>query len=46
MGCHFSTSRCTEVNVDTTTVHSRHKDITKWERDDYKKRMNKKFNHH
>ena len=45
MGCQLSKNRqnnSVEVNVGGLKLLTKHKDITRWERNDYKKRMNKK----
>lgn len=41
MGCHYSRvkeNRSTKVNVGVPTLFSDHKNITEWEKEDYKKR--------
>tara|TARA_B100000073_G_scaffold346263_1_gene357251 strand:- start:1014 stop:1154 length:141 start_codon:yes stop_codon:yes gene_type:complete len=43
MGCHFSKNSSKSVDVGSKTLFSMHKNITEWERNDYKKRINKRY---
>ena len=43
MGCHFSKNNTKRVDVGSTRLFSMHKNITEWERNDYKKRRNKRY---
>ncbi len=43
MGCSFSKKQSKNIDVGCQTLFSMHKNITVWERNDYKKRTNKRY---